>query len=156
MDEKYYFPDIYDIRIGFKCELFNAKAIFGVDVKFIKGTVTSDGWVIYTIDEDDSGSDHEDDSVLDNIIGACAKNHVRVPFLTQEQMEGEGWMLGDILRDGRLRMIKGTYKLTCNTRISYPSGPHIMVYDEENIKFDGECRCINDFRFLMKRLKITE
>ena len=92
-------------------------------------------------------------------------NRVRVPFLTKEQIENEGyifrtnnrskfvksnnteeWGLDYNYNTNMLFIEKGT-KLEEDKDFYYP-------YEGSNYIFVGKCRCINEFRTIMKFLEI--
>lgn len=62
MENKYFTPDIEDIRVGYECEWYSKK----------------EGWQSYTI----SNLDEFEQLDLDRM---------RVPYLTKEQIEAKGW-----------------------------------------------------------------
>jgi len=135
MKEKYFSPPIEDLRIGYEYDLLGTKIIienrYDLDLAF--------------------------------------DQPLRVPFLTKEQIENEGWLSAYIpnitTEDDELQ--EGYAKYT-DSRISYNLFYNKnklfiykqMVYNEmsgnwtADILYDGECKSINEFRYICKLLKI--
>lgn len=136
MDNKYYTPDIEDIRVGYECEL----------KKFNE-------WVPWTI------------VVMDNIDGIIyaasvdAPTTIRVPYLTKKQIEADGWKIVEsagLACPGMyfiyLPYTKGNYILWhgVNNRLYIAK-----YYDELNHNYcvyNGSCPSINEFRYITKKL----
>lgn len=128
---EYFTPDIEDIRVGYECE-----SLF-TDMKWHS--------FIYTPD---------DFSVLKEEI---LNDMVRVPYLTKEQIEKEGWVV-DFEDKERKRFTAGknSFRLHfINNRLDITTyrGDFGLVEDGVPI-FKGECKDINTFRYLSKLLGI--
>jgi len=126
MENKYFTPDIEDLHIGYECELKETHS-----------------WDITVLDED-------------HVVGIIylKKRHyygVRVPYLTKEQIEAEGWEL--LSEDKYLQFIKPGYS------ISYVEKLHLLIVivleeKQSNVIYSGKCKDINTFRKISKLLGI--
>lgn len=147
---KYFQPDITDIRVGYECE--------------VKWHTYGDGinWRSYIVKAGDS---------------ILTTNNVRVPYLTKEQIEAEGWVrqnnyfdetkkqrLG-LIPDYELKTEFGSLRLF----IKDLEKPYESIDIERYIKSDpnnpwslsgkwfvyrGQCKDINTFRYICKLLNI--
>ena len=152
-ENKYYIPEIEDIRIGYQCEWRNIN-----EDDTWKPTIISNYEEIYQIIRD---------------ISQEFDREYRVPYLTKEDMIGEGWVLNSDLHYEEYIKYTGTYdveddltgiefKLRYNFKdkslfiekgiINYGKGQY--PYEGNNYIFAGTCRCINDFKLIMKLLNI--
>ena len=142
---KYFQPDITDLRVGYECE--------------VKWHTYGDGinWRSYIVKAGDS---------------ILTTDNVRVPYLTKEQIEAEGWKpantggLENGCMNGRCAFTKGNYFLIIPSQPNTKLGNRIEIVMVDVLKDDynewtsngrmylGECRCINDFRLIMKLLCI--
>lgn len=144
MENNYFTPDIEDIRLGYECEVFTHKEI----EKFDKGE-----WKPYTVRP----------NIIDVILSLEDLSEViRVPYLTKEQIEAEGWekMKPFIISVGleynyipfEKKIEDMEYRLDYNydsnkLRISYGFG-------FGQVMFEGKCKDINTFRYICKLLNI--
>jgi len=132
--DKYFTPDIEDIRVGYECELE------GSDKK----------WYPYKVEltKDSYGP-------LIDLDG-----NKRVPYLTKEQIEKEGWELNKqycrhfgkqcIRLDGVQQLMEMEYDFkTYILKISYDCGEFMNCF-----LFEGICKDINTFRYICKLLNI--
>lgn len=126
--EQYFTPDIEDIRVGYECEWGEKQFIFeGYDFATFKSELE-----------------------LGNI---------RVPYLTKQQIETEGWTPA-IESENCIQWYRDDRNLTL--KMYDGLGPLknkivLRIWHEVthgNQLFLGECRCINDFRLIMKFLGI--
>lgn len=126
---KYFQPDITDLRVGYECE--------------VKWHTYGDGinWRSYIVKAGDS---------------ILTTDNVRVPYLTKEQIEAEGWRS---IHWREYLWEKG------NKIIHFFNGQKedvddstylstFTIHNSSKVLFEGECRCINDFRQIMKFLCI--
>jgi len=67
---------------------------------------------------------------------------IRIPYLTKEQIEAEGWKLRGS------EFSKNIYK--CN----YDETKLIIWEISGDILYKGNCKCINQFKLITKLLKI--
>jgi hypothetical protein len=121
MENKYFTPDIEDICIGYELEHLSAAGY--ITTKF------------------------EIDSSLPALQELIKLNQVRVPYLTKEQIEAEGWE-----RTGGILYRKNNYDLGYredNKRLKIAT----IGKDSYNL-FIGECKDINTFRKIIKLLGI--
>lgn len=137
MENKYYTPEIEDLRVGYICEMRQ-----------------KDIWEPYKVQNNDCLSDFR------NMDG------IRTQYLTREQIEAEGWAFkyeaGDTQYftsgvpwkdDGRERFldyrpITNILKITTTDKGYNQDGPN------HSIKFHGKCSSINEFRTICKLLHI--
>ena len=139
MENKYFTPDIEDIHAGYECELL----IFDKWEPNIVKSYTE----LRSVDE-------------------CIKDKVfRVPYLTKEQIEAEGWELIQIYPKGACIFQKGTKEegceLTCDFTEHRVHFTKLYFYglDDEYTRTkltwsSLECKDINTFRKIIKLLNI--
>jgi hypothetical protein len=151
MENKYFIPKIEDIRVGYECEI----QVYGED-RWLK-TIFS------TLDFKSVLNKHGDIYSI--------PEYIRVPYLSKEQIEAEGWkfdsernslFLGE--QQKFIKMIDEVlnYELTkFGTTILiqkvYPNMHNANGEEFEyksNILFFGECKDINTFRYICKLLNI--
>lgn len=141
MKNEYFVPDITDLRVGYVCEV-NRLAI---DDK------QPDVWVYTTIKKV-----HQ----IEAAEKALNLKYLRVPYLTKEQIEAEGWRWIGQGYDGAITYGygKNNHQITIwpNPPVHYQNAVvAIQITDNDgNIEYDGECKSINEFRFICKLLKI--
>lgn len=147
-EDKYFTPSIEDIRVGYECEIW-----------WNWNHIPENEWCFVKILVDDP----KDFDIYD-FISRIPKNEIRVPFLTKEQIETEGWrtseptpkatvhwklfitkgnIIGGLLNDGRLELTLRDVLL--DDRTDTTSNGRIYL---------GECKDINTFRYTCKLLGI--
>lgn len=131
---KYYIPELNDLCEGFEFEL----------QKYNEGTDEYiDSWIKHKFDVR-SGLGHDDYHTFND-------DRVRVEYLTKEQIEEEGW------EEKELRSTIDNYVYFVNKQrklIGYDfHKKRLNVIDTIN-SYHGKCRCINDFRKIIKLLGI--
>lgn len=142
--EKYFTPDISDIRVGYECEYYLGNSWHEHVVESLY--TDRDGYGIFELEQ------------------YLQEGSLRVPYLTKEQIETEGWYRIDdefpIQKFKHLKYVTveviynyGNYHLfiTIPGTIMYADPP---IYYRGNI-FSGECKDINTFRWICKLLKIN-
>lgn len=130
MESAYFTPDIEDIHIGYECEInseFETRGFEWTKLSLI-------GNSIKTIIEDPE-----------------KMKRIRVPYLTKEQIEAEGWKfdynLGDF--DYYVKTVNDTeYEL----EFCYKERININIW--KRTLYHGECKDINTFRKIIKLLEI--
>lgn len=138
---KYFVPDISDIRVGYECQIRNTFFIY------------PQGWP-----EKTSLMIRED---LDFFCKMCAVGRnrntatleciARVPYLTKEQIEAEGWTIET--QDDQLDYgTKGRHTLKFFHQ--YKQNPSVWLYFFGELVYKGECKDINTFRMLCKLVAI--
>jgi hypothetical protein len=149
LENKYFTPSIEDIRVGYEFEAFLANP--KKKDKQWKSQVYENKWV---------------DNYLD-FEYMLKQGRIRVPYLTKEQIEKEGWKYYSTLSEGDGELKDSTttayvYKkdgFTCrfsvvDRTISLYAKP---INNDEwwiRIIFRGECKDINTFRYICKLLGI--
>lgn len=133
MENKYYTPKIEDIRMGYECE-------------FVRQGF-ADCWYSVVID---------DDNIL-NCIGPLNAQgttvfrewDIRTPYLTKEQIEVEGWAFTGESNSAYNNLLfrKSTWFLWLNEK-------EIWLQKGNQMKYDGPCPSINEFRTICKLLNI--
>lgn len=142
MENKYYTPDIEDIRVGYECEL-NYTSVTPNEVK--------KGWLPYIV------SVTNDFEVLEK---AAKSGMIRTPYLTKEQIEDEGWNILQIYPNGALIFLKGTiddgYELLWEQNKSIKITKVWSIFDgEKYLRSDiyiGDSPSINEFRYITNKL----
>lgn len=158
--DKYFTPDISDIRVGYECEIeLDSFEEALEDLSIVDKTATK--WV----KEKCASGRH-----LDFLTALRYDSRIRVPYLTKEQIEAEGWKSvnlskGFAYRFGvpsfRFGFTKDNYILVLDTRKYHIE---IMALDVLKIDFLPEfpetfrvtipCKDINTFRYICKLLGI--
>lgn len=137
-DEKYYEPSIEDFRVGYEFEMND----------------TWGGWKKMIITEE----------LLKNPLVSLGSGNdrspwwwkTRVPFLTKEQIEAEGWQ--DITLSYQKDQLFVGEKFTSDYyRLSYHLSTHMLLITDCNDDgyFSGECKSVNELRYILKLLKIN-
>jgi hypothetical protein len=147
MENKYFTPDIEDICIGYELEMNWNRAY-------------EEKWVTIKISIQDEEFAYTDE--ISEIINALddGMSEARVPYLTKEQIEAEGWEhVGGKLLSGdfqdyqkdnfSMRYATDTRKLSIMVRDPSFSNEHFQV-----TILKAECRDINTFRKIIKLLGI--
>lgn len=122
---EYFTPSIEDIRVGYECE---ANPKFYSEQKDVwKPTIMK--------------------GVGQEVIYYHSLGVYRTLYLTEEQIESEGWK--EDIKNGVNCYSNGIYKLF------WYKNKTIISIDKLDIQvYRGECRCINDFRYINKLLNI--
>lgn len=148
MKNKYYTPNIEDLKVGYQCE-----------IKPIKSEEFD--WMPYIINGDNSFNNYFKDSI-------------RTAYLTKEDIESQGFerysrsiddwfkIKEELKFDTDLQNFFG-YK-AYNVFLNYgyhDQRIHIKVdflggtnYSDSDTIFQGECRCINDLKEILKKVHI--
>lgn len=141
MEKQYYTPDIEDLCVGDVCE--------------INRSPNSDpAWYDYRI-----SNPYE----IGEVYQFINRNRIRVPYLKKEQICAEDFDILD--NDDReiIRFVSGDEKSIGSVLGRYcVKSKHltITIVDElyllggSSINYDGKCRCINEFRKILKLLQL--
>jgi hypothetical protein len=146
MENKYFTPDIEDIRVGFVAEWLQE-----IDTP-------SEYWELKTLQ-------HYNLTTAARSLALIKKPTVRVLYLTKEQIEAEGWELIQIYPKGACIFQKGTKEegceLTCDFIEHKVHFTKLYFYglDDEYTRTkltwnSLECKDINTFRKIIKLLGI--
>ncbi len=132
MENKYFTPNIEDLYVGYECEINN-----------IHGK-----WESITITFTNSNSFYKTD--LAEVCLLVEDKYVRVPYLTKEQIEAEGWKPEQsYFRKNNL------YLFFENNELEIEFGePFTWDASDSDVRYKGECKDINTFRKLIKLLGI--
>ena len=142
-EEQYYTPVIEDFRIGYEYEMYE---------DFDHYPEKSWHKLIYG----ENGTDNPEN--LTYPFGSPnLEGRIRVPYLTKEQIEAEGWVLNTTLRpDILFQFLRKNFILVYNfnkreLRIAKDS----MEGTIQTVQiFRGQCKSINEFRTIIKLLEI--
>jgi len=145
---EYYKPKPEDLRLGYECEVYYPS-----------------GWYKYLVEDLQCGSDGS--SLIGDLNWYIEEGlyEVRTPFLTKEQIEGEGWKHTGNYRDGGSKGFeKGNYYLfftgdnslyreVFGTKRNFSK---IEILEDKKFKtlFEGVIKSINELRTIQKLLKI--
>lgn len=150
--EKYFVPDIEDIRLGYELEVL-------VDSVWEKGVISKI-----------EGCGVNIKSIPEKFEWTYTKleGYIKVPFLMKETIKEEGWeeetneWLGLNNKECTIGFKKGPYLLQFADYINLACSLEaalffIRIYDTKRhyILYTGECKDINSFRTIMKLLKIN-
>lgn len=141
-ENQYFIPSIEDIRVGYEIESHE----WSMD-EAGEPELNYDRWVKKILDKND----------VQNILKYGMRS-VRVPYLTKEQIEAEGWKI-----TGRevkpppyevdwINAKKGEHTLWIN--LAMHKVMHLGISDKIYNVFRGQCKDINTFRYICKLLNI--
>lgn len=139
---EYFTPAPEDFRIGYDCEIWWNQNFY-----------PENGWVRVKILEGDTK-----DFDLADFTERIPKNEIRVPYLTKEQIEAEGWEItGRELKPAPYKVDwinakKGEHTLWIN--LALHDKMHLGISDKIYNVFRGQCKDINTFRYICKLLNI--
>ena len=128
--KRYFTPSIEDIRVGYECEFLSGR-----------GMETIDNWRNCRIEQW-----HLPIAIRDIKL-------IRVPYLTKEQIEKEGWESEGTIgsyKKGRCKALHGI--ISDATRVQHYLS--IVEGDSFFVRYAGECKDINTFRYICKLLNI--
>jgi hypothetical protein len=145
MENKYFVPDIEDLHIGYEFEIINNFGLFEVDEDTIP-------WTRHILKEGDIHAAYDDYTFLEICVQYLNSNRLRVPYLTKEQVEAEGWVFHSQGNSGGIfyLLFKNSFRVT----IWIDSLEIEFEESEGNTLFYGECKDINTFRKICKLLNI--
>ena len=154
--DKYFTPEISDIRVGYECEKYSGYASH--TDKFKVGTIVEkeDYWNNYIFDEYEAKDwDYDGGSGFLNFIYEIEQKRIRTPYLTKEAIEAEGWKQvkwsnSEILTFTKDKYWHCWYTLDGNV-LSVDKGTRPLLIHQY---FRGSCPSINEFRYIMKLLGI--
>ncbi len=137
MENKYYSPEIEDIRVGYECE-------FQIDKK-------NNVWRPFTFKKSDLF-----ECAICNGEKVNEKNcELRTPFLTKEQIEGEGWNYVETLNnEGNPLFFKKDKLVLIYWNTTRKTMMYVDDYPREHMLFRGVIPSINEFRTIIKLLNI--
>ena len=142
MENKYFTPDMEDFHIGYECEIRTL-------------TIWKSGKFPEILELNSELDEFGKDSLM-----KAAHAILRVPYLTKEQIETEGWK-ENVLNDNEkalLLFLKNGYELRmyknyiCRFSILIVGAGIIPNWDK--VLFEGKCKDINTFRKICKLLEI--
>jgi hypothetical protein len=131
---EYFTPEIEDIRVGYEYEQMASESTW--DKKTIQESTIR--------------------------LGAFGTSNMRVPYLTIEQIEAEGWVITNGNTSGNepnlISLWYRCYGTTYPYTLSYPcDGSHtLVIYLDPYTLYRGECKDINTFRYVCKLLNIND
>jgi hypothetical protein len=166
-EKKYFIPTIEDIHVGYECELLpvNEEAWYKVRLQYRHGYEDKyDPNSLYNLNPFWYGYVPVEMYGRDFPVICRVKDldHLRVPYLTEEQIKKEGWTYkhanGLVIA---LTFTKGKYSLNwfwndkkiLIHKITDSWAGHPGNVDVEKV-YDGSCPSINEFRKIMKLLNI--
>jgi hypothetical protein len=145
MENKYFTPDIEDFYVGVVYEKYGKGLQIDEFGRFLPEEIRDDEvkWRERTIK-------YPSDILHASI--ALDKETIRVPYLTKEQIEAEGWkqISSEILTHGYFLKGECRLELLEDSIICIRNG----YWYPENTIYKGECKDINTFRKLIKLLGI--
>lgn len=152
-NNKYFTPSIEDIRVGYEYEAHR----WNMPPK-------PDEWEKMVWGESTMMNSFD----MSYFRELCREEKIRVPYLTKEQIEAEGWETEDASIDDQLvwgSKFRATKKIDDVTsyRASFERDNRVFIQMnitniESNVipmsLFSGECKDINTFRYICKLLNI--
>ena len=142
MENKYFTPDMEDFHIGYECEISTP-------------TIWKSGKFPEILELNSELDEFGKDSLM-----KAAHAILRVPYLTKEQIEAEGWKENVLNNNEKalLLFLKNGYELRmyknyiCRFSILIVEAGIIPNWDK--VLFEGKCKDINTFRKICKLLEI--
>lgn len=154
MENKYYIPDVSDIHLGYELEVEELEKadnnLDDIDGKWWKKVI-----IDTTVDEDILEFCGNSITGIKNRDMVYVRNTFRTPYLTNEQIEAEGWKqmpppIISISKEFRnIPFIKNGYRLDYNLNSN-----QLSITVNEQFLFYGECKSINELRTICKLLNI--
>lgn len=164
-DKKYFIPTIEDIRVGYECERFTQTSINGeYDSKDTEPCIIEESWKKYIFKP--MSFSYKNVEVRKEIKDVMFLNNLklRTLYLTKEQIEAEGWKKSDYsfiiadLTDEQLHGDRYSYLFSknYNSLVFNEYSKEIRISNKKKrILYSGECKDINELRFIQKLLKIN-
>jgi len=147
MENKYFTPDIEDIRVGYECEIYEQKSR-----KLIKDV----GW--HTVKVTLGNSEYGESVAINRILNYIKQNKLRTRYLNKEQIEAEGWIelisTTPITQEVESAPTWTFLSKEDCTMIFKVDCQHIQITKGSKTIFSGECKCINTLRYIEKLLNI--
>jgi hypothetical protein len=147
MKNKYFEPDITELRVGYEIESHE----YSEDEAGIP-ELNYDRWVKMPLTK----------QYLQTIL-KYGVSHIRVPYLTTEQIEAEGWIIKDVFRDGGTTIFEkdnfvlhwyGSNKMIQSNRCIFFENKSTEKRFTLDILFKSEIKDINTFRYIVEILGI--
>ena len=137
MENKYFTPDIEDFYVGYEFET----KMYGEDDTWVK--------CIYSKPTDELFCKDSDDNIWVN-------DSLRVPYLTKEQIEAEGWR-DDTASFQKPELFVAYQNSSTWRKLVYRFSDNMLqiVEVDDSYKYSGNCKDINTFRKIIKLLKIN-
>lgn len=149
MENKYFTPDIEDMYIGYECEIFGQSS-----TKLIKKVDFHP--VIVGLHQETSKK-----VGINQIPNLIKKEWIRVPYLTKEQIEDEGWKFkkqlcsDEFCKGWQIEFTKNEMKYNFSFNQNYSANFYTWNSIEgTHTIFKGKCKDINTFRKICKLLEI--
>jgi hypothetical protein len=138
---KYFTPELEDLHLGYECEFSESE-----EFEFELTNLDADELNFLTKHLYERGE-------LEGL-----PDYIRVPYLTKEQIESEGWVFSKEINDGYIfNNLEKNYMMGYNVNTKEitiltrdPSHKHYYAQSS----FKGNCKCINEFRKIIKLLGI--
>lgn len=153
MVNQYYTPDISDIRIAYEYEQYHPRFYTNNEGEVENRSV----WYKKTISEPLMYGD--------TLSSKINNKTIRVPYLTKEQIEVEGWFngvgenwfyknLSNVVKVNNEYFIDGKLISYEDYELHYNYNTHILIIgnEERNYLFQGYCFSINEFRYITNKL----
>jgi hypothetical protein len=160
IDKRYFTPSIEDIRVGYECEIGHYTYTFPNGL-----SSASENWTLKVLDEDDVAKITKFRTILEDV--ELPTIWVRVPYLTKEQIEAEGWInttnplninIWSFEKGNRfiiLRMNDLENPFILQVIVKDPSIEELVLgMPSEHFRFTAPCKDINTFRYITKLLNI--
>lgn len=152
-DPKYFTPSIEDLHVGYECEVLPINESLGWEAGKLSYYSGHEGPGLYNLYPFWYTTRKSNYGRIKTMIHDFKQ--IRVPYLTKEQVEKEGW----IERIGLNDFYKNDYRMLFGRSIednNVVKSTHLHVYHTrlKYILYEGSCPSINEFRTIMKLLNI--
>lgn len=165
MENKYYTPEIEDLRVGYTLESNN---LLNTNNSLLNG------WGSITLEKEHYQASNDDLSNVEHIFHDLKEGKIRTKYLDKQDIESLGWKFNYLGKDD---WFKGNLTIIAYNEIDYPfelwfkldkywlgfyKGVYKIVIIEkregfpnnEIIKFSGNCPSINELKYIQKLLGI--
>ena len=134
-DNKYFIPTIEDFYVGYEFEFQGIPK----------------GWhkMVFSVEDN-----------LKTFKYNIEHGYIRVPYLSKEQIEAEGWKyFSKYGKEQEDKFHYNTFEKPNALYITYYYNSHTLtihsdLYGDDQVFFDGECKSINEFRYICRLLNI--
>lgn len=147
-ENNYFIPEIEDICFGYTFEFCSLVNPFTPE------------WVTMTLIKNNPYRFENSKGTLEYMQTNIERGYIRVPYLTKKQIKREGWEKKTLNNNEQAISLftKNGYDLRLYEnnicRFSEVEVGAGMMPCWDKILFEGKCKCINDFRKIIKLLEI--
>lgn len=152
MENKYFIPDISDFHNGYEYERNDGGEWYSVtcdlyDARDIKTLLNKKVYDTFPLNKD-----RLNDKDYKEYYPTVKIDRIRVPYLTKEQIENEGWKYDLDQTDGTITFVKKVKR--CYYELHFDSKKKEVLINHSSDSLPFKCKDINTFRKIIKLLEI--